>query len=136
MPFKDKEAQREYQRQWVARRRSEYMADKCCAVCGRTDKLEIDHIDPETKVSHSIWSWSEKRRAEELAKCQILCGDCHQRKSSQFCRDKFSYIDLCARGHHLELVGRYGPNCRYCHYLNTCKRRGIVALSVEEFISR
>jgi hypothetical protein len=75
------EAQREYQRQWVARRRAEWFADKVCLRCGSIDGLELDHIDWRTKVSHSIWSWSAARRAKELKKCQVLCHDCHLQKS-------------------------------------------------------
>jgi len=71
------EAQREYQRQWVARRRAEFFADKECVKCGSTDRLELDHIDPEAKVSHRIWSWSAARREVEIAKCQVLCHECH-----------------------------------------------------------
>ena len=75
---------REYQREWVAKRRATFFADKCCAYCGSTKNLELDHIDPSQKVSHSIWSWSESRRNEELAKCQALCEECHKEKTALF----------------------------------------------------
>lgn len=83
MAYKDKEAQREYQRQWVAKRRAEFFADKSCVLCGSTDRLELDHIDPSAKVSHRIWSWSEARRSAEIEKCQVLCYDHHKEKSSR-----------------------------------------------------
>jgi hypothetical protein len=76
-----KEAQREYQRNWVAARRASWFRDKSCARCGSTTELEIDHIDPRTKVTHSVWSWAEQRRNAELAKCQVLCRPCHEAKS-------------------------------------------------------
>jgi hypothetical protein len=41
----------------------------------------VDHVDPSTKVNHVIWSWSENRRLAELAKCQVLCHDCHVKKT-------------------------------------------------------
>jgi len=72
---------REYQRLWIAKRRAEFFKNKTCILCGSEENLELDHIDPSTKVSHTIWSWSEKRRLEEIAKCQILCHDCHVRKT-------------------------------------------------------
>lgn len=75
------EEQREYQRRWVAKRRADYFADKKCVRCGSTDDLELDHIDPRQKVSHSIWSWSASRRETELAKCQVLCEQCHKEKT-------------------------------------------------------
>jgi 5-methylcytosine-specific restriction endonuclease McrA len=81
MPYKDKEKQKEYQRLWVANRRAEYFKDKFCIVCEGTEKLELDHIDSTTKISHSIWSWSEAKRLNELAKCQVLCNPCHKQKT-------------------------------------------------------
>lgn len=81
MPYKDKEKQKEYSRQWVAKRKANWFAGKVCVVCGTTERLELDHIDPTLKESHSIWSWSEKRRAQELAKCQVLCYDHHLEKT-------------------------------------------------------
>lgn len=81
MPFKDKDAQLEYQRQWMARRRAEYFKGKTCVSCGSDKDLELDHIDPEQKVSHKIWSWSATRRIAELAKCQVLCQECHMEKT-------------------------------------------------------
>lgn len=32
------------------------------------------------KINHRVWSWAEARREAELAKCQILCHDCHVAK--------------------------------------------------------
>lgn len=81
MPIKDPNARREYQRAWMAERRAEFFKGKCCKVCGKTDKLELDHVDPKQKVSHNIWSWSDSRRNAELAKCQVLCFDCHKKKT-------------------------------------------------------
>jgi uncharacterized protein YnzC (UPF0291/DUF896 family) len=43
--------------------------------------LQVDHINNKEKISHRIWSWSEKRRNEELAKCQALCLICHKEKT-------------------------------------------------------
>jgi 5-methylcytosine-specific restriction endonuclease McrA len=81
MPYKDKEAQRAYQREWVRKRRAEWLSDKSCIVCGSTENLHVDHIDPKSKLSHHVWSWSEKRRLAELAKCQVLCAVHHKQKT-------------------------------------------------------
>lgn len=81
MPYKDKEKQREYQRQWIASRRKAFFENKTCSKCGGLEDLELDHIDPTQKVSHRIWSWSATRRAAEIAKCQILCYPCHLKKT-------------------------------------------------------
>jgi hypothetical protein len=72
---------RKYKREWAARRRAEFMAGKSCVVCGTTESLEVDHIDPSQKVSHRIWTWAIPRRDAELAKCQILCTEHHKEKT-------------------------------------------------------
>lgn len=81
------EAKRAYQREWYARRRAAFFADKSCVwpvdggLCGSTVNLRLDHIDPAKKVSHRIWSWSAARRAAEIEKCQVLCHDHHVAKT-------------------------------------------------------
>lgn len=72
---------RKYDREWVANRRKEYFKDKKCAKCGSTKDLQLDHINPETKITNRIWSWSKNRREEELKKCQVLCKKCHKEKT-------------------------------------------------------
>lgn len=81
MPYKNKEKQREYQRRWIKKRREEYFKNKFCVVCGSIENLELDHIYNVLKVSHRIWSWSEERRLNELDVCQVLCKDCHNKKT-------------------------------------------------------
>lgn len=81
MSYKDPVAQREYQRLWMQKRRSEFFSDKACEECGSTDRLELDHIDPKDKTTHKIWSWSAERRDAEIAKCQVLCAECHKEKT-------------------------------------------------------
>lgn len=77
---KRREYLRTYQNRWMARRRAEFLAGKGCAFCGSSERLEVDHIDPAQKTEHKIWSWSDERRAAELAKCRILCHDCHVKR--------------------------------------------------------
>lgn len=79
MAYKDYEKQKEYQRQWVARRRAAWFATQECAWCDSTDRLELHHVDPNKKVGHAIWSWSQARRDAEIAKCIVLCRSCHHR---------------------------------------------------------
>ena len=74
------EARRVYNRLWIRHRREEFFDGKSCALCGSEESLEIDHVDPKTKVSHHIWSWSKARQLVELAKCRVLCRACHQRR--------------------------------------------------------
>lgn len=81
VPYANPDKQRAYQREWTAKRRHAYLQDKVCAVCGTTERLELDHRDRLSKVSHNIWSWTEARRASELLKCQVLCHAHHIEKT-------------------------------------------------------
>ena len=86
MPYADPAVQREYQRKWIARQREEWFSlNGQCVDCGSSESLQIDHVDNTQKVSHRIWSWSRKRREEELAKCVPRCYPCHQKKSATEC---------------------------------------------------
>lgn len=79
------EEKRAYHRDWMRARRAAYFTGKSCAQCDSRDRLELDHIDPSTKVyaPASLWGMSDRnpRKRAELAKCQVLCYDCHLAKS-------------------------------------------------------
>lgn len=83
MPWLDKSKKHEADRRRVQGRRDAWFADKKCAWCGSTNNLQLDHIDPKSKVGHRVWYWSEERREAELAKCQPLCETCHIEKSRE-----------------------------------------------------
>lgn len=84
VPYSDPNAQREYQRKWMAKRREEwFVLNGPCVDCGSWTKLELDHVDPARKVSHKVWSWSLVRRTAELAKCVVRCEDCHLKRTRQ-----------------------------------------------------
>lgn len=58
----------------------------CCAKCGSTSDLEIDHKDPREKSFNIGRLWADKRINEalvELSKCQLLCERCHLIKSGK-----------------------------------------------------
>ena len=117
-PDKKREYQRDYQRQWVARRRAAFFEGKCCVRCGSTERLELDHIDPKLKVSHNVWSWSEAKRSAEIAKCQVLCHDCHLQKTGE----DFGWG---SRPHGtLTSYKRYGCRCAECRAANAAWARG------------
>lgn len=84
MPYKDPARQREFQRLWMAKRRSDWIAQNGpCVTCGSSENLEVDHIDPKTKCMspRAIWSRRAEDRMAELAKCQVLCRGCHSAKT-------------------------------------------------------
>lgn len=67
----------------------EYLSDKSCLDCGESDirVLELDHIDPSTKlfnISQAVkhgYSWQDV--LNEIKKCQILCANCHKKRTAQ-----------------------------------------------------
>lgn len=55
---------------------------KVCARCGETtvECLQFHHRDPSQKVldvSATIARWSRERILAEIAKCDVLCANCH-----------------------------------------------------------
>ena len=92
MAYKNKEKQKEFQRNWLKNRRNRWILEfgGVCP-CGSIDNLEFDHIDPSEKVSHRIWSWREDRIKEELSKCQLLCVECHKKKTAKQEREKIKH---------------------------------------------
>lgn len=106
MPYADPGRQRQFNREWIARRRAAWLADKCCAWCGSRQDLELDHVDPTVKVTHNVWSWTQARREVELAKCQVLCQRCHLVKTRD---DRPEVLHGTANMYHT-----YRCRCREC----------------------
>lgn len=91
----------------IRERRALWLAENGpCVICSSSMKLEVDHVDPSQKVSHNVWSWSEERRAKELAKCQVLCERCHKEKTK---REK-------------QAVLRHGTDTMYSRYKCRCDK--------------
>lgn len=110
MPYKDRAEQREYQKIWARRNKKgkeelaaykakqrkklrgivlEYLDTHPCVVCGELDPivLEFDHLDPSTKYG-SIADLVGRTHGEatirrEIEKCQVLCANCHRRKTAK-----------------------------------------------------
>jgi len=60
------------------------LGGRCCR-CGSRDDLEFDHIDRNTKTVEitKITTYSREVILMELAKCQLLCAECHKVKTSE-----------------------------------------------------
>ncbi len=82
--YKTREGYNAYHREYKARHRREAVAmlGGVCAHpdCEETETLQFDHINPDKKTCHRIWSWSRARRLAEIAKCQLLCYYHHVEK--------------------------------------------------------
>lgn len=105
---------REKNNAWVRARRDKWLAENGpCKHCGSNERLEVDHIDPKTKVHHSVWTWGDERRTKELAKCQVLCFLCHRLKTN------------AERGWkmHGELMWQKGCRCEECVKVHEKKLR-------------
>lgn len=65
-----------------------YLKEHPCVVCGEDDPivLEFDHRDPETKsfnVARMMSSHSWPKILAEIKKCDVLCANCHRRKTAR-----------------------------------------------------
>lgn len=90
MPLAEKEKYNNYMRDYMKRRYHERRAEAIqllgsrCVRCNATENLETDHIDRTTKSFDlgKLWSIARHLYLEELEKCQLLCEDCHKKKSA------------------------------------------------------
>ena len=110
--YKNKQKQREYAREWVAKRRREFFENRKCKTCGKITSLQLHHVNRKEKEGHAIWSWSKERREAEIAKCIILCSECH--------------IELHAKEkrileHGTCVMYRKGCRCRLCKDAHTAR---------------
>lgn len=90
MPYKDPEKQKASVRDRQERKRDELRAIKertPCADCGEKYPywvMQFDHRDPSKKkfrVSGRSASFGSKEFMEEIAKCDIVCANCHATRS-------------------------------------------------------
>jgi 5-methylcytosine-specific restriction endonuclease McrA len=107
--YKDPDRQRQYQREWQAKRRSEWLlANGPCSMCSSWVDLEVHHINPDEKISNSVWSWSEEKRRKELAKCIVLCSECHKDETRQQHKQRRNNV------HGTAIMFRQGCRCSSC----------------------
>jgi len=81
MPYKNKDEQRVFQKEWLRDRRKRFFKGKKCKKCGGTKNLTLHHKDPSKKIDHHIWSWAPERFWAEIKKCDVLCEKCHEEKN-------------------------------------------------------
>jgi|APGre2960657373_1045057.scaffolds.fasta_scaffold70132_2 hypothetical protein len=64
----------------------DYLKENPCCICGEKDPvvLEFDHLDQTTKincVSLMVYNSLDKIK-KEIEKCQVLCANCHKRRTA------------------------------------------------------
>jgi len=93
----------------------EYLGGKC-AKCGSTEKLEFDHINPEDKLLDLAHSWGMANKAllqAEIDKCQLLCHECHKKKTNQENSLRFKKDRSLCHGTTSQYT-RYKCRCELC----------------------
>ena len=87
-------------REQNARKVFEYLKQHSCIKCGETDPivLEFDHREGAEKVeniSNLILNSSWKQIESEIEKCDVLCANCHRRKSAaQFNYKRYVFVNI------------------------------------------
>ena len=108
------EYMRQYMKQYcrIKKQKAIKLLGGKCIKCNSIKRLEIDHIDPKTKSFEiaSLWSRSWTKTLEELKKCQLLCHQCHTKKTI------LERGQTSAKGTHGTL-----SSYRYCH-CELCKK--------------
>lgn len=76
---------------WTEARKREFftwLRDQKCVDCGNDDLrvLEFDHRNPESKsgnISRMLTEASSAKLEEEMAKCDIVCANCHRIRTAE-----------------------------------------------------
>lgn len=107
--------QKQYQRERYRKIRKELVErlGGKCVVCGSTENLSFDHINPSSKEKtiSKIWCYSKEKLEEEITKCQLLCSRCHNNKT------------LAEKGHHNHKQDgiKHGSSTAYINYKCKCE---------------
>ena len=83
-----------------ARKVFEYLTNHPCIICGESDPivLEFDHRDRNDKIgniSNLVTNFSWEKVESEIEKCDVLCANCHRRKSAaEFNYKRHIFVNL------------------------------------------
>ncbi len=63
----------------------EFLKLNPCVICGESDPivLEFDHLNNKKSAISSLMKRSWKTIEKEMQKCQVLCANCHRRKTAK-----------------------------------------------------
>jgi transcription elongation factor Elf1 len=85
--LRNKETLMERQRQRRINNRryvSDYLKAHQCVDCNEDDwiVLEFDHIGEKTGgISYGVKHWVLSRLQEEISRCEVVCANCHRRRT-------------------------------------------------------
>ena len=100
MPYKSKDSLNSYKHDYYLRNKEKYVeklkkkreeyralvaeirAKSKCEICGENHPacLDFHHEgDKAIEISNAIPHWGKTRLLEEIAKCKILCANCHRK---------------------------------------------------------
>jgi len=79
--YRNKAIATERGRDWIW----EYLATHPCVDCGESDRvvLQFDHLDNKQYNVVDLFKNSTATIAIEVAKCEVRCANCHQRKTAE-----------------------------------------------------
>ncbi len=103
-----------YMRQRYHTRRQKAIAELGgkCINCGRKDNLQLDHIDAKKKTFRfsDLNSVSDGQFQEELKNAQLLCTECHQKKT----KENIEYGGPKSKHGTYWMYRKYGCRCNKC----------------------
>jgi 5-methylcytosine-specific restriction endonuclease McrA len=85
-PYRERHLQWRRDRHFEARRKiTLILLEHGCAVCGIRDPdvLDFHHIKPKLRPVSQMHEYAWKTILKEIAKCQILCSNCHRRRTKR-----------------------------------------------------
>lgn len=93
----------------------DYLSSRCCADCGESDfvVLEFDHCRGEKKfnIADAVWrAFSLETIKEEISKCDVVCANCHKRRTYQRADSwRHKRAPVAQRTEHLTTDQGYSP---------------------------
>jgi hypothetical protein len=89
MPYKNIETRRRFQNEYYntrAQRIRDIKEQTPCADCGELFPyyvMDFDHLRDKKRAVSNMRSYSEVKILEEIAKCDLVCANCHRERTYQ-----------------------------------------------------